>query len=154
MISSPSAPVSDFVSCPDCRSTVDRLIGNASGFVYRRRHDARWTMDFVSEGFRDVTGYDPHRFLANESLAFADLIAATDRERVDEQVRMAVERRLRIVLQYFVRTAHGAWVLVEDRFAPVVNAAGSALAIEGVIDHACHPHPSSQRQPAHGIPAR
>lgn len=135
-----SAPISDFVSCIDCQTTVARLIGNLGGFVYRRRHDARWTMDFVSDGCRDVTGYDPHRFIANQSLAFGDLVARADWQRVNEQVHMAVNHQRRATIEYLIRTAHGAWVLVEDRLTPVVNAAGIVLAIEGIVDRArCAP---------------
>jgi|GEM_PF-3192983 len=139
------SPPSDFrfTNCVDCEATLTRLLGNLSGFAYRRHHDARWTMDFVSEGGRDVTGYDPHRFIANTSLAFGDLIARADRSRADECVRLAVAQRQRATVEYRIRTAHGAWTLVEDRFAPVFNAAGQVLAIEGIIDRARRPHPSS-----------
>lgn len=135
-----SAP---FVKCVDCHATLTRLIGNLSGFVYRRRSDSRWTMDFVSAGCRDVTGYDPHRFIANASLAFGDLIARCDRQRVDERVRVAVLHRQRATVEYRIRTAHGAWIQVEDRLTPVVNAAGTVLAIEGVFDRARGSHPTT-----------
>ena len=135
-------PDSRFLNCVDCEATLTRLIGNLSGFVYRRRPDAQWTMDFVSAGCRDVTGYDPHRFIANASLAFGDLIAPADRSRVDERVRFAVRQRQRATVEYRIRTAHGAWAVVEDRFAPVVNAAGEVLAIEGIIDRVRPPHPA------------
>jgi PAS domain-containing protein len=146
MTSSFHDPVSNFLSCVDCRATLERLVGNISGFIYRRRHDARWTMEFVSAGCRDITGYDPHRFIANQSLAFADLIARPDWSRVNEQVSTAVQHGRRVTLDYLIRAAHGAWVQVEDRLTPVVNAAGKVLAIEGVIDRA--------RWPAHGADAR
>lgn len=139
-ISSPPDP--SFVNCVDCDATLSRLIGNLCGFVYRRRPDARWTMDFVSAGCRDVTGYDPHRFLADGSIAFGDLIAPADRLRVDEHVRFAARHRQRATVEYRIRTAHGAWALVEDRFAPVVNAAGEVLAIEGIIDRVGRHHPA------------
>jgi PAS domain-containing protein len=125
-----------FVKCFDCHATLTRLIGNLSGFLYRRRPDSRWTMEFVSAGCRDVTGYDPHRFIANASIAFGDLIARSDWQRVNERVRLAVLHRQRATVEYLIRTAHGAWVQVEDRFTPVVNAAGKVLAIEGIIDRA------------------
>lgn len=131
-----------FINCVDCEATLMRLIGNLRGFVYRRRPDAQWTMDFVSAGCRDVTGYDPHRFIANASLAFGDLIAPADRPRVDERVRFAVRHRQRATVEYRIRTAHGAWAVVEDRFAPVVNAAGEVLAIEGIIDRVRPHHPA------------
>lgn len=118
----------------NCHATLGRLIGNLGGFLYRRRHDRRWTMEFVSAGSRDITGYDPHRFLANGSLAFADLISRCDFERVNECVRDAIHQRRRASVEYFIRAAHGVWIQVEDRFTPVVSAAGKLLAIEGIID--------------------
>ncbi len=129
-----------FVKCVDCHATLARLIGNLSGFVYRRRLDARWTMDFVSQGCRDVTGYDPHRFIANASIAFGDLIARADRRRVNENVRTAIDHGQRAAVEYSIRTAHGAWIQVEDRLTPVINAAGDVLAIEGIIDRSRHSH--------------
>jgi hypothetical protein len=132
-------PVSDFFSSADCSATLARLVGNMSGFVYRRRHDVRWTMEFTSAGWRDITGYDPHRFIANQSLAWADLIAPGDWKRVNDAVRAAVQDRRRATVQYLIRAAHGIGVPVEDRFIPVFNATGQVLAIEGVIDHARQP---------------
>ena len=139
MTSSFHHPVSSFLSCADCRATLERLVGNLSGFVYRRLHDARWTMEFISAGCRNITGYDPHRFIANQSIAFADLIAPLDWSRVNEQVNAAAHNGRRATLDYFIRAAHGAWVQVEERLTPVVNAAGKLVAIEGVIDLARWP---------------
>ncbi len=118
----------------DSHATLSRLIGNLSGFVYRRRPDARWTMEFVSPGIRDVTGYDPHRFIDNASIAFGDLIAPADRQRANERVRLAALHRQRATVEYRIRTAHGAWMQVEDRLTPIVNPAGEVVAIEGIID--------------------
>ena len=132
-----------FVKCVDCHSTLARLIGNLSGFVYRRRHDPRWTMEFVSAGARDITGYDPHRFIADASIAFGGLIARSDWKRVNEQVRLAVLHRQRATVEYLIRTAYGAWVQVEDRLTPIVDAAGNVLAIEGIIDRARSSEPTT-----------
>lgn len=123
-----------FVKCVDCHATLGRLIGNLGGFLYRRRHDRHWTMEFVSPRCRDITGYDPHRFIGNASIAYADLIAKPDLARVLERVRMAVQLRRSAVVEYRIRTACGAPVHVEDRFTPVVNASGQVLAIEGIVD--------------------
>jgi hypothetical protein len=119
---------SDFsiVNSADCQAMLSRLIGNLSGFAYRRRHDA---------------GYEVHRFIANASLAYGDLIVPADRPRVEERVRLAVRLRQRATVEYRIRTAHGAWALVEDRFSPVVNAAGEVIAIEGIIDRVRHHGP-------------
>ncbi len=123
-----------FVKRMDCHATLDRLIGNLRGFLYRRRHDPLWTMEFVSIGCRDITGYDPHRFIENASIAYGDLIARADWQRVNDRVRLAVLQRQRATIEYRIRTAHGAWIQVEDRFEPVVDSAGKVLAIEGIVD--------------------
>lgn len=146
MISSPSSLSSRSNFAVDCRATLIRLIGNLSGFVYRRRYDSRWTMEYVSDGCRDITGYDPHRFIANSSLIFGDLIAFIDLERVNERVRLAVQRRQRTSVEYRIRTAYGAWIAVEDRLMPIVDAAGAVLMVEGIIDRAHH-HPALNRLP-------
>ena len=123
-----------FATCADCRATLQRLIDNLSGFLYRRRLDTQWTMEFVSAGIRDITGYDSHRFIANASIAFGDLIARSDWKRVNERVFLAASRRQRATVEYMIRTAHGDWLRVEDRFTPVLNTDGEVLAIEGIMD--------------------
>jgi len=137
-----------------CQSTLSRLIGNLRGFAYRRRADDRWTMDFVSTGCRDVTGYDPHRFMENGSIAFSDLIERSDRRRVNERVRLAARLRQRVTIRYMLRTAYGMWVQVEDRLTPVVNAAGQLLAIDGIIDHASRGQPPLTGLPLPRVNAR
>jgi len=39
------------------------VMRNLPGLAYRRRNDAEWTMEFASEGCRDLTGYAPADFL-------------------------------------------------------------------------------------------
>jgi PAS domain-containing protein len=135
MITTTITPVlRSFPATADPTAMLARLVATTRGFVYRRRHDPAWTMEFVSDGCRDVTGYDPHRFIANESLSFADLIHPADRDRVERGVAGAIEHRRRRTLRYRIRTAYGALVSVEDRLLPVFDARGAVTAIEGIID--------------------
>jgi PAS domain-containing protein len=129
-----------FGKCVDCQATLARLIGNLSGFLYRRRPDVTWTMEFVSAGCRDLIGYDPHRFIGNASIAFGDLVSRSDSKRVNERVRLAVLHRQRATIEYLIQTAHGTLLRVEDRFTPIINSAGKVLAIEGIIDRARSDH--------------
>src|SRR3954468_19596845 len=92
-----------FVKCVDCHAALGRLIGNLSGFVYRRRVDQRWTMDLLTAGCRDITGYEPYRFIANVSFAYADLIARGDWKRVNERVQIAILHRRRATIEYRIR---------------------------------------------------
>jgi PAS domain-containing protein len=129
---SPSPP--SFLNSADCHATLQRLVGNLNGFAYRRRLDRDWTMEFVSRGCRDITGYDPHRLVNNTNIVYSDLIARSDLKRITDCVHTAARRRQRATIEYSIRTASGIWLRVEDRFTPVANAAGEIDALEGIID--------------------
>lgn len=50
------------------------LVSNLPGFIYRCRNDKHWTMEFISEGCKDITGFSPDDFINNNKLAFNDII--------------------------------------------------------------------------------
>ena len=58
----------------DSENQLATLISNLPGFVYRCANDRDWTMLFMSDGCRDITGYAPEDFLQNKRLAFNDLV--------------------------------------------------------------------------------
>ncbi|HWL17973.1 MAG TPA: PAS domain-containing protein [Opitutus sp.] len=125
----------------------ERLVAVIGGCVYRRKPDAQWTMELMSDAVRDLTGYDPHRFIHNASLAFANLIAPDDRARVEDAVAAAVRERRRATLHYRLRTAYRRLLPIEDRLVPVYDAQGRVVAIEGIFDLATF-GPGQRRGPA------
>lgn len=114
-----------------------RLMANLPGFVYRSRADSSRTMEFVSERCRDVTGYDPHRFIGNQSLTYGLLIHPDDRSRVDRTVFEAAQSGRRFTCDYRIRTACGSVIEVVDRGVGVLDETGVLRAIEGYVDRAC-----------------
>ncbi|MGE4583648.1 MAG: EAL domain-containing protein [Sphaerochaeta sp.] len=55
------------------------LLSHLPGMAYRCRNDADWTMLFVSEGCKALTGYEAQSLLGNRDLSFNDLIIPTSR---------------------------------------------------------------------------
>ena len=47
----------------DTARMLKTLLGNLDGMVYRCRDDHNWTMEFISEGCRRLTGYQPDDLL-------------------------------------------------------------------------------------------
>lgn len=117
-------------------AALARLLANLPGFVYRSRADSRRTMEFVSEACRDLTGYDPHRFIGNQSLTYTLLIHPADRPRVDRVVFEAAARGRRFTCCYRLQTAYGGFVEVVDRGVGVLDESGGLGAIEGYVDRA------------------
>ena len=50
------------------------LLGNLDGMVYRCRDDAEWTMEFVSEGTFELTGYYPADLTVTRAVTYGALI--------------------------------------------------------------------------------
>ncbi len=66
------------------------LMGNLPGMAYRCRNDDFWTMEFVSDGCRALTGHEPCALLRSRELSFCDMVVPEDRGRIFSEVQQAV----------------------------------------------------------------
>ena len=114
--------------------TLATLLGNLPGMVYRCRPDAAWTMEFVSEGSLDVTGFPPAALVGSAVVAFSDLIHPEDRQRVHDEAFAALERREPFELHYRLIAADGGERRVRERGRGVLDANGAVTALEGFIE--------------------
>lgn len=109
-----------------------QLMANLPGMAYRCRNDRDWTMEFVSEGCRDLLGYDPQALVWNRDVAYGDLIHPDDRHQGRDQIRGAVARGKPFTMTYRVRTATGEEKWVWERGAAVASEGGE-ITLEGFI---------------------
>jgi len=109
------------------------LMSNLPGMAYRCRNDAAWTMELVSEGATELTGYRPEELVGNHVVAFADLIHAADRAAVWAAVQQGIAGRLPYRLEYRIRTRGGQEKWVWEQGRGVFDEAGDLLALEGFI---------------------
>jgi len=117
----------------ESRRVYETLLSNLPGIAYRCRNDRAWTMEFISQGCRALTGYPAEDLVGNRRLAFADLIHEEDRERVWNDVQAAVEARQPYRLIYRIRAADGAEKWVWEQGRGVYDEAGNLLWLEGFI---------------------
>jgi diguanylate cyclase (GGDEF)-like protein/PAS domain S-box-containing protein len=109
------------------------LLGNLDGMVYRCRDDADWTMEFVSEGVRRLTGYDAGDLLFNKRVSYDQLTFPEDRERIRSEVHSGLRTLGRFDVEYRIIHASGEVRWVWERGTGVYDAAGQLQAIEGII---------------------
>src|ERR1700743_2580675 len=109
------------------------LLANVDGMVYRRRLDAEWTMEFVSQGCLRVTGHQPADILHNKRVAYDDLTLADDRLWVREAIRCAVAEFRSFDLEYRIVHADGSIRWVWERGTGVIDVEGRPIALEGLI---------------------
>lgn len=117
----------------DSKRSQQQLMNELPGIVYRCANDADWTMEFLSAGCRDVTGYEPEDLLNNKVRSYASLIHPDDSERVREEVQRAVSNRHEYQLEYTIRTADNEEKVVWERGRALYAPNGEAITLQGYI---------------------
>lgn len=63
------------------------------GFVYRRKNNKTLSIEYMSEGCKNVTGYSPGEIINNPDFNFFNIICEKDREIVLESLRKAISEK-------------------------------------------------------------
>ena len=118
----------------DQERLLETLLGQLEGMVYRCREDAQWTMEFVSDGCRALTGYRPEDLLLNSRVSYEDITYVDDRARVRAEIQAALRDRRRFELEYRISRADGTVRWVWERGAGIFREDGTLDAIQGFIE--------------------
>lgn len=117
----------------DARRRLQVLIGNLPGMAYRCRNDRDWTMEFISDGCREITGYGPEQLIGNQLRTYGTLIHPEDRDWIWHTVQDAIAGRRRFSISYRLRRAEGDERWVHESGLPLFDAEGKLEALEGFI---------------------
>ena len=109
------------------------LLANLQGMAYRCRNDRAWTMEFVSEGCRELLGVEPEDLTSGRIPSFNELIHPEDRERVWSEVQSAIAKQSGFTLEYRVEHADSQWRSVLEQGRAVLDHQGQVVALEGYI---------------------
>ena len=111
---------------------IKNLMDNLPGIAYRCKNDKNWTMEFISAGCRQLTGYDAEDLQFNKKLSFNDLIHLDDRKKVWTEIQKAIKEERHYRLEYRIRTADNLekWVWEQGS---LVNGKHGILTLEGFI---------------------
>jgi PAS domain S-box-containing protein len=115
------------------RRTLQTLMSNLPGMAYRCRNDRDWTMEFVSEGCLNLTGYQPAELINNSKTAYNQLIHPDECEQVWNTVQDALKEHKPFQLTYRINTAAGEQKWVLEQGQGIFTSKGELLAIEGFI---------------------
>lgn len=109
------------------------LLSHLPGMAYRCNYDREWTMQFVSEGCFQLTGYTPESLLYNKELSFNDLIAPEYHDSLWKKWEHILAGRLPFKYEYEIKTAKGERKWVLEMGQGIYNEQGEVEALEGII---------------------
>lgn len=117
---------------PQDEATLRRVLASVPGIVFRCGTDPARTMEFVSQGSRALTGFDPRDLLGNHAVSYGSLIHAGDQRRIWEELDRAVASRRPYRLTYRIRRVDGRERSVREYGQPIARDNGG-FAIEGFV---------------------
>lgn len=101
--------------------------------VYRRRANRTSTMEFVSGGCRDLTGYRPADLMSSDGEVRQKLIHPDDRLSVEREIEEALRAKRVFQIAYRLRTASGQVRWVSEQGRGLFTRRGALTAVEGYI---------------------
>ena len=117
----------------ESQRTLATLMGNLPGMTYRCKNKPGWTMEFVSNGCIELTGYEPEELIDDAVVRYSDLVYHEDRVLGWEVVQAAVQENRPFQLTYRIKTATGDEKWVWEQGVGVRDAEGNVVALEGLI---------------------
>lgn len=109
------------------------MIENLSGVVYRCKNDHNWTMEYISDGIEELSGYPKSDFVNNAVRTYNSLIHPDDQQMVWERIQSAIEVKTPYVLEYRVLNIFNEVKWVWERGRGVYNSNNELIALEGFI---------------------
>ena len=112
---------------------IATLLGNLQGMAYRCLNDKNWTMEFVSEGGIELTGYDPTDLVCNHTISYNSLIHPEDREIVWDKIQPALQKKQSFQVSYRIITKDKKEKWVFEQGIGIYSNEDKLLALEGFI---------------------
>jgi PAS domain S-box-containing protein len=117
----------------ESRRQFSTLVDNLPGLVYRCRNDRNWTMEYISDGCFELTGYTADDLVNNKHIAFNDLIVKEDQERIWQEVQEKVIEGKPYTLEYRIRTSDGKIKHIGEKANGIYDKNMALQYIEGFI---------------------
>ena len=96
-------------------------------------NDRNWTMQFVSQGCLELTGYPAEDIQNSHKLAYNDIILPEFREHVWDTIQQGVVEKMPFCMEYKIKTRSGEEKWVWEKGIGIYLESGDVIALEGFI---------------------
>ncbi|MCT7959464.1 PAS domain S-box protein [Laspinema sp. D1] len=113
--------------------TLATLMSNLPGMVYRCKNDRNWTMEFVSDGCVELTGYSSEDLIGNRRVSFGKIIHPDDQDELWAKVQASLQNQQPFESAYRIitRTGETKWIWEQGR--GIFSVTGELFALEGYL---------------------
>lgn len=112
---------------------IDTLMSNLPGMAYRCANNINWTMEFVSEGCYQLTGYRRDELLNDKAVSYSNLIHKDDQLLVYETIQNAINNHESYTLLYRILTWQGIEKWVWEKGRAIYDGKWNLICLEGFI---------------------
>jgi len=112
---------------------LSTLVNNLPGMAYRCLNDSERTMEFITLGCRQLTGYNVADFVFGNKVHYMEIIHPDDRVRVQESIRSAVGDDRPFQIEYRIRTVTCEEKWVWEQGVGIRSDSGDMVSIEGFV---------------------
>lgn len=109
------------------------LLDNLPGMAYRCNYDKDWTMQFVSKGCFDLTGYKPESLLNNKEISFNQLILPEYQEILWNEWKRVINLKDQFKYEYEIITATGLQKWVLEVAQVIYDKSSNVEVLEGIV---------------------
>ncbi len=117
----------------DSEHRLSAVVNNLPAVAFQRAPDADWSMMFVSDGCRDLTGFDPADFVGGRVRTWASIMSADDFVLAWHDVQNQLARGLNYSVEYRVMPPDGEPRWVNERGVGLRDSEGQVTSLVGVI---------------------
>lgn len=114
---------------------LSTLLGNLQGMAYRCLNDRDWTMEFVSTGCFELTGYLAQDLIYNKKISYNEIIHPDDRNNLWDDIQKALRQKESFKLTYRIVAADNKIKWVLEQGIGVYTNDGKLIALEGFISN-------------------
>lgn len=118
----------------DQQGILTDVLNNFPGIVYRcSKEGDGWSLDYISPGCRQITGYSASNLIARGSLHFDTLIHPDDLPGVAAEIEQAVRRNRKFKIEYRIIARNQKVKWVSEHGRGKMNDANELIMLEGFI---------------------
>lgn len=110
---------------------LETLFSSLPGMAFRCLTNENWTIKLVSEGCKEIFGYDPEELIDDKVISWRELIHPEDRENVRDEVMTSINKREPYQITYRIRTSEGEEKWVWEKGNAIYDENGKVKFLEG-----------------------